>query len=94
MDEQDYLALSLAIHSRVVEASKRRHWVTDDDIVIVVHVPEPEPEPEPEPLPEPIAPPVSGYPPRGTEHHGCASRKHGRLDMGLAQRAPWVGSTT
>ncbi len=90
MDERDYLALSLAIHSRVVEASKRRHWVTDDDIVIVEHVP----EPEPEPLPEPMAPPVSGYLPRGTEHHGCASRKHGRSDIGLAQRVPWVVSTT
>jgi hypothetical protein len=69
VDERDYLALSLAIHSRVVEASKRRHWVTDDDIVIVEHVP----EPEPEPLPEPIAPPVSGYPPRHRASWLCLS---------------------
>ena len=33
--EKDYLALSLALHTRAVEAARTGHWVTDDDIVIV-----------------------------------------------------------
>ena len=53
--EKDYLALSLALHTRAVEAARTGHWVTDDDIVIVERQPEPEPEPEPEPAPPPVS---------------------------------------